>query len=165
MDAERLRADIGASLMRLIASTVLHNQVVASRLGLGPSDSQFMNLLNLHGPLAPGRFAELTGLTTGTVTGVIDRLERAGYVRRERDPGDRRKVLVVPVPEALAAMAEHYRAHGERTDALLRRRDPDQLRVIAAFLAELTGPDAEAAGAPPPSWSPPSAADGSSSSS
>jgi DNA-binding MarR family transcriptional regulator len=154
MDAERLRGEIGMSLVRFIASAVLHNQAVTARLGLGPSDSQFMNLLNLHGPLAPGRLAELSGLTTGTVTGVIDRLERAGYVRRERDTADRRKVTVVPVPEAMAALAEHYQGHGERVDALLRRRDPDQLRVIAEFLAELTGPGAEAAGAPPPSWSP-----------
>lgn len=151
MDAERLRAEIGTSLVRFIASTVLHNQVVTGRLGLGPSDSQFMSLINLHGPLTPGQFAELSGLTTGTVTGVIDRLERAGYVRRERDPGDRRKVLVVPVPEALAAMAEHYRGYGEHVDALLRRRDPDQLRVIAEFLAELTGPGAGSAGPPPSS--------------
>jgi DNA-binding MarR family transcriptional regulator len=156
VDAERLRADIGLSLVRFIASAVLHNHVVTGRLGLGASDAQFMNLLNLHGPLSPGRLAELSGLTTGTVTGVIDRLERSGYVRRDRDPSDRRKVVVTPVPEALAAMAEHYRGHGEHVDALLRRRSPDQLRVIAEFLAELTGSGAEAAGSPPPSWSPPS---------
>jgi DNA-binding MarR family transcriptional regulator len=60
-------------------------------------------------------------------------------VRRERDPADRRKVVVTPVPEAMAALAQHYRAHGERTDELLRSRTPDQLRVISDFLAELTG--------------------------
>jgi DNA-binding MarR family transcriptional regulator len=139
VDGDQLRADIGRSLVRLIAGAVLNNQVVTARLGLGPSDSQFMSLLNLHGPLTPGRFAELTGLTTGTVTGVLDRLEKAGYVRRERDPGDRRKVVVTPVREAMAAMAENYRGHAEWTDGLLRRRTPDQLRVIAEFLAELSG--------------------------
>ena len=139
MDVERLRAEIGESLMRFIAGVVLHNQLVTARLGLGASDSQFMNLLGLHGPLTPGRLAELTGLTTGTVTGVIDRLEQAGYVRRERDPGDRRRVLVTPVPEAMAGLAEHYRAHGERTAELLDRRDADQLRVISEFLSELAG--------------------------
>jgi DNA-binding MarR family transcriptional regulator len=139
VDAERLRADIGVSLVRFIAGAVLNNQAVTARVGLGPSDSQFMSLLSVHGPLTPGRFAELTGLTTGTVTGVLDRLEKAGYVRRERDPGDRRKVSVVPVPEAMAALAEHYRGHGERTEALLRTRTPDQLAVIADFLAELVG--------------------------
>ena len=139
MDAEELRAEIGASTLRFIASVVLHNQAVAQQLGLGGSDSQFLSLLGMHGPLTPGRLAELTGLTTGTVTGVIDRLERGGYVRRERDATDRRKVLVTQVPEAVAAIARHYREHGEHLDAVLGRRDAAQLRVIADFLAEVNG--------------------------
>lgn len=137
MDAEHLRAEIHESLLRFIAGVVLHNQVVAHRVGLGASDSQFMSLLSLHGPLSPGQLAELSGLTTGTVTRVIDRLERAGFVRRQRDTSDRRKVLVAPAPTAVARLAEHYAEHGAYADAVLRRRDPDQLRVIADFLAEL----------------------------
>jgi DNA-binding MarR family transcriptional regulator len=137
VDAGRLRAEINESLLRFIASVVLHNQVVAQRVGLGGSDSQFISLLNLNGPLTAGRLAELSGLTTGTVTGVIDRLERAGFVRRERDVADRRRVLVAPVPAAMEELARHYTAHGRHTDAVLSRRDPQQLRVIAEFLAEL----------------------------
>ena len=150
MDADGLRTEINDSLLRFIAGVVLHNQVVAQRVGLGGSDSQFVSLLNLHGPLTAGRLAELSGLTTGTVTGVVDRLERAGFVRRERDSTDRRKVLVAPVPEAMAELAQHYAEHGRHADAVLRRRDPDQLRVIAEFLAELTsaGGDRPASGAP-----------------
>lgn len=139
MDADELRSEIGTSVLRFIAGVVLHNHAVAQRLGLGSSDSQFLNLLDLHGPLTPGRLAELTGLTTGTVTGVIDRLERGGFVRRVRDAEDRRKVLVTPVAEAMAGLAEHYREHGEHLDAVLRRRDADQLRVIADFLADVNG--------------------------
>ena len=86
-----------------------------------------------------------------SATGVIDRLERSGFVRRERDPDDRRKVLVTPVPEAMAALGEHYRQHAEQLDAVLSTRDDAQLRVIADFLAELAGPDAGALVAPPPS--------------
>jgi len=140
---DELRAEIQRSTLRFIAGVVLHNHVVAQRVGLGPSDSQLISLLNLHGPLTPGRLAELTGLTTGTVTGVIDRLERGGFVRRERDTGDRRKILVVPVPEAMAALSQHYRHHGEHLEAVLRRRDEAELRVIADFLEELTGADAD----------------------
>jgi DNA-binding MarR family transcriptional regulator len=138
VEADELRSEIGLSTVRFIADVVLHNQAVAQRVGLGGSDSQFLSLLGVHGPLTPGRLAELSGLTTGTVTGVIDRLERAGYARRERDATDRRKVLVTPVPEAMATLAEHYRQHGEHLDAVLRRRNAAQLRVIADFLAELT---------------------------
>src|SRR3979411_2448173 len=81
MEADELRSEISMSTLRFIADVVLHNQAVAQRVGLGGSDSQFLSLLGIHGPLTPGRLAELTGLTTGTVTGVIDRLERAGYAR------------------------------------------------------------------------------------
>lgn len=146
MGTEEVRTAIQRSTLRFIAGVVLHNHAVAQRLGLGASDSQLLSLLNLHGPLTPGRLAELTGLTTGTVTGVIDRLERGGFVHRERDTADRRKVLVTPVPEAMRALAEHYREHGEHLDAVLRRRDDAQLRVIADFLAELTEPEPPAAG-------------------
>ncbi len=151
MQADELRRRISTEALRFIAGVVLHNQAVAQRLGLGGSDLQFLSLLGMHGPLTPGRLAELTGLTTGTVTGVIDRLERGGYVRRERDASDRRKVLVTPVPEAMAALGAHYRAHGERLDVVLRQRDPDQLRVIADFLTELNDPSAGPMVAPPSS--------------
>lgn len=133
-----LRTEITSGVLRLIAGVVLHNHAVAGRLGLGASDSQFLSLLNLHGPLTPGRLAELTGLSTGTVTGVVDRLERAGLVERTRDAGDRRKVLVTPTQEAATTLAPHYREHGEHLAAVLATRSDDELRAIAAFLADLT---------------------------
>lgn len=147
MDEDALRADISRSVLRFIASVVIHNHAVSQRVGLGASDSQFVNLLDLHGPLSPGRLAGLTGLTTGTVTGVIDRLEKAGYLRRERDVVDRRKVLVTLVPEAMAALATHYREHGDHMEAVLRRRGADELQVIAEFLADMTGTPGGARGA------------------
>lgn len=148
MDADGLRTEIGTALQRFIGSVVLHNHDVAQRIGLGGSDTQFVGLLGRHGPLTPGRLAALSGLTTGTVTGVIDRLERAGFVRRARDPDDRRKVIVTPVPEAMVGLAEHYREHGEHLAAILRRRSGTELRVIAEFLADLNGDDLDIA---PPS--------------
>ncbi len=137
-----LQEEVGQGVLRFIAGVVLYNQVVAQREGLGGSDGQFLSLLQLNGPLSPGRLAEVTGLTTGTVTGVIDRLERAGYVRRERDAGDRRKVLVTLVPEGMARMARHYETYGEHMAAVLQQRSPQELRVIADFLTELAAVDA-----------------------
>src|SRR5215475_15485367 len=66
------------------------NLEVAQAVGLTPSDLGCLCLLLLHGPSPAGRLAELTGLTTGALTGVIDRLEKGGFVRREVDPADRR---------------------------------------------------------------------------
>src|SRR5258705_2702888 len=102
-----LYSDLGVAMRRFIADVVIHNQRVGQELGLSASDSQFLTLLETHGPLTPGRLAELSRLTTGTVTGVLDRLEKSGYVRRERDPHDRRKVIVTLQPEKLAGMGEH----------------------------------------------------------
>jgi DNA-binding MarR family transcriptional regulator len=132
-----LRTEVSAAVLRFIAGVVLHNQVVAQRVGLGGSDAQFIGLLSLNGPLTPGRLAEMSGLTTGTVTGVIDRLETGGFVRRERDPDDRRKVIVVPLADGIARLSEHYQEHGAHMESVLSSRDDDELRVIADFLAEM----------------------------
>lgn len=140
-DEQALRAGIQAGVVRLIADIVLFNHAVAQRAGLGSSDGQFMTLLQVHGPLTPGRLAELSGLTTGTVTGVLDRLERSGFVRRTRDAEDRRKVLVEPRDDVIAERLQpHYRGQAERLDTLLRTRSPEQLAVIDAFLRDLTDP-------------------------
>ena len=135
--AAALREDVIAGLLAFISGVVLHNVEVAQRVGLGGSDAQFVGLLRVHGPLAAGRLAELSGLSTGTVTGVLDRLERAGFVRRERDATDRRKVLVVPTDEGQRRLQEAYAGHGAFAARVLATRTPDELRVIAAFLAEM----------------------------
>lgn len=84
------------ALRRLGGSLLLHHQGQAERIGLNPTDSRAMSLLAETGPIPAGRLAELMSLTTGAVTGLLDRLEAVGLVRRESDPEDRRRVLVVP---------------------------------------------------------------------
>ena len=76
-------------------------------LGLHTTDVQCLNLLSLEsGPVTIGRVGELTGLSTGAATRLVDRLERAGYVTRKRDRTDRRRVLVTTVPERMAAFGQ-----------------------------------------------------------
>ncbi|MEU4219620.1 MarR family transcriptional regulator [Actinoplanes sp. NPDC026623] len=145
--AERER-DIVESTRRMIAAAVLFSHQVAERLRLGPSDAQFMTLLDVHGPLTPGRLAELTGLKTGTVTGVLDRLEGAGYVRRERDPHDRRKVIVSLNAAHIAAQVDpQYAGQARHMVDLLQRYDDAQLELIADFMSAVAGarPDAPSA--------------------
>ena len=98
-ERDRLLEALGREMQKLVAEVVLFNQAVADRLGMNPADLQCLNILSETGPVAAGRLAEETGLTTGAVTGVIDRLERAGYAWRERDPKDKRRVIVHPLPE------------------------------------------------------------------
>ncbi|MEV8569694.1 MarR family transcriptional regulator [Streptomyces sp. NPDC051322] len=98
-------AEMGVTARRYMAAYALFNQAMADRLQLHPTDLQCLNLLGLErDPVTTGRIAELTGLTTGSATRLVDRLERAGYVTRRRDSGDRRKVLVATVPERLAQL-------------------------------------------------------------
>jgi DNA-binding MarR family transcriptional regulator len=105
-------------------ATVLLHAAIAERLGLNITDHKAADLLIRRGPMTAGEMAELTGLTTGAVTGIIDRLERAGFARREKDPGDRRRVIVRiamkptverrvgqlfgPLAQATADLAESY---------------------------------------------------------
>jgi DNA-binding MarR family transcriptional regulator len=77
--------------------TIMFHQGVADVLGLHITDHKCLDLIRQYGAMPAGRLAELTGLTTGAVTGIIDRLEKAGYVRRANDPKDRRRTIVEPV--------------------------------------------------------------------
>jgi DNA-binding MarR family transcriptional regulator len=96
-------AELAAESRRHMAAYAMFNQALADHLRLHPTDLQCLNLLGLEpGPVTTGRVAELTGLTTGSATRLVDRLERAGYVTRRRDTEDRRKVLVYTVPERMA---------------------------------------------------------------
>lgn len=86
----------------------IFSQAVADSAGISSSDLECLDFLNLEGRVTAGRLAEVTGLTTGAITGVVDRLEKAGFVRRERDENDRRKVFIAIVPENIARIGRLY---------------------------------------------------------
>src|SRR5437763_16665810 len=86
----------------------IFSQAVADSAGVSSSDLECLDFLNLEGRVTAGRLAEVTGLTTGAITGVVDRLEKAGFVRRERDEKDRRKVFIAVVPENTAKIGQFY---------------------------------------------------------
>src|SRR3954451_3199979 len=103
-----LMQELENALRRSSAQGVIFGQTVANTLGISGSDLGCLDFLNLEGRVTAGRLAELTGLTTGAITGVVDRLERAGYVRRERDESDRRKVFITTVPANIARLGAFY---------------------------------------------------------
>jgi DNA-binding MarR family transcriptional regulator len=76
--------------------TIMFHQGLADVLGLHITDHKCLDLIRQYGAMPAGRLAELTGLTTGAVTGVTDRLQKAGYVRRANDPKDRRRTIIEP---------------------------------------------------------------------
>lgn len=87
---------INEKLREMSTETIMFHQAVADVLGLHITDHKCLDLIHRFGAMPAGRLAELTGLTTGAVTGIIDRLEEAGYVRRVDDPKDRRRTIVEP---------------------------------------------------------------------
>ncbi|MEU1081514.1 MarR family winged helix-turn-helix transcriptional regulator [Streptomyces sp. NPDC005908] len=142
----RLLAELGVVARRYMASYALFNQALADRLGLHPTDLQCLNLLTLErGPVTTGRIAELTGLTTGSATRLVDRLERAGYVVRERDAADRRLVLVAPVPERAAEVGRMWERVGGGWFALFDDLDDGELELFVEHMRRTTEYGAEQA--------------------
>ncbi|HSJ45128.1 MAG TPA: MarR family transcriptional regulator [Euzebyales bacterium] len=135
---DALRDRVQAAVVRFIADAILFNHVVAQREGLGPSDGQFITLLQVHGPMTAGELSARSGLTTGSTTGVIDRLERAGLAHRVRDRQDRRRVIVTPDDEAISTRVfPHYAGQAERLGRVLDQRTRDEIETVAVFFEEL----------------------------
>jgi DNA-binding MarR family transcriptional regulator len=89
----------------LSTAVVLFHEALASRLGMNAAEWRCLSLLHEHGPSTAGQLAELSGFTTGAITGIVDRLERAGYARRKPNPADGRSVII----HSLRSKALHAR--------------------------------------------------------
>jgi DNA-binding MarR family transcriptional regulator len=133
-ERQRLAAELRETLQRGTMWTVLLHHTVAGKAGLNVTDLQCLNLLSLDGPMTPGRLAQAMGITTGgAITAVVDRLERAGYVRRSRDPHDRRRVIVELVPQATARIAGYFEPVAASVQARFAGFSDDQLRTLLEF--------------------------------
>lgn len=131
------RTDLLATLTQAMRETsaqgVLFSQAVAERLGIASSDLECLDIVVLRGPVTAGALARATGLTTGAITAVIDRLEKARYVRRVRDAADRRKVLVQPLPAIEAKIVPWFASLAKAMDATLASYSGDELRLLLDF--------------------------------
>ena len=96
MRKEEIIEAINDKFREMSTETIMFHQAVADILGLHITDHKCLDFIYRFGAMPAGRLADLTGLTTGAVTGIIDRLEKAGYVRRISDPKDRRRTIVEP---------------------------------------------------------------------
>ncbi|MGH9185415.1 MAG: MarR family winged helix-turn-helix transcriptional regulator, partial [Acidimicrobiales bacterium] len=117
------------------ASAML-NHAVAEHLGVHPTDWECLSLLFEFGPVTAGRLAELTGLTTGAITGLIDRLEASGYVRRQRVPEDRRRVIVELVPSRMSDVMPVFAPMLTDMVALHARYTPEQMAMVVEALED-----------------------------
>ncbi|UQS27458.1 MULTISPECIES: MarR family winged helix-turn-helix transcriptional regulator [Amycolatopsis] len=128
-------AEIGRESSTL---AVLRHAQIAEKMGLSATDHKALDLAaRADGPLTAGEIAKLTGLSTGAVTGVIDRLERAGFVRRVRDAKDRRKVLVEVLPVDEEKVAPLFESALVVTEKVLEKFGPAEREVIERYQNEL----------------------------
>ena len=128
--------ELEGAVRRSSAQGVIFGQTVANRAGISPSDLECLDFLNLEGRVTAGRLAEVTGLTTGAITGVVDRLEKAGFVRRERDETDRRKVFIVVVPETTAKIAQFYVPMQQAMHKLWSSYSDAELKLLLRFATQ-----------------------------
>lgn len=114
--------------------TVLRHARIAELMGLSATDHKVLELAGqASGPLTAGRIAELTGLSTGAVTGVMDRLEKAGLARRVRDTADRRKVLIEVVPGAMERHAPLFESAYTNMKTVLEQFSSAERKVLERF--------------------------------
>jgi len=129
----RLGQELGR---KLSAQTVFFHEVAARKLGLNATDTRCLDLISRAEPseVTAGDLGRATGLTTGAVTGILDRLEAAGMVERVRDSNDRRRVIVRPLPEAAGRMGKVYEGLGAAMEKLASGYKTRELELISHFL-------------------------------
>jgi DNA-binding MarR family transcriptional regulator len=121
-------------------AVVMFHEAVGRLLGLSAVERKCLDVLRRLGPVTAGTIGEHTGLTTGAVTGLMDRLEKAGHVRRARDPHDRRKVVVqlLPNEQMDALLGAAFDPLADDMTKVAARYSDAELRAIADWIRQTT---------------------------
>jgi DNA-binding Lrp family transcriptional regulator len=134
----QLAAKFGEGFRKTGSLMQLMGQAAADRIGLNATDLNCLNILSFAGQMTAGELAKATGLTTASITGVADRLEEAGYVRRERDPVDRRRVVIRLVfDRALTNVAPVFLPLIKEWQGVVDDYTDDELRLIVDFYGRM----------------------------
>jgi len=136
----RLTLGIRESLRELSRQLSLLNHRVGARLDLRDVDLECLDLIAVYGPLSTTALARRAGLHPATMTGILDRLQRGGWVVRDRDPGasDRRAVRVRPLRERGADLYRLYSGMNASLDEICAGYDDGELELLASFLRHTT---------------------------
>ncbi len=120
-------------------TSMLMHEAIARKAGLSGTDHKYLGLIMKNGEMTAGKIAEVTGLTTGSVTGLIDRLEKKQLVRRKADKNDRRKVLIVPdEKKAMELLQPIFTELQKRTQELIDTFSQKELDAIMSYLLSAT---------------------------
>ncbi|MFC4873905.1 MarR family winged helix-turn-helix transcriptional regulator [Negadavirga shengliensis] len=129
--------DLVKSIKDLTRETLLFQSLAALSIGLNATDGECLDFLMERKSTTAGELAKLTGLTTGAITSVIDRLERSGFVKREKDPLDRRKVIVTYLPGKEKKAAQIYGALAHDVILKLSHYNNEELESLREFTQSL----------------------------
>jgi DNA-binding MarR family transcriptional regulator len=138
-DRRRLTNAVKTSMRDLRVQLAVLNHEVGERLGLKPVDLDCLDLLARQGPQSPGGLAKLAGLHPATMTGILDRLEKGGWVSRERDPDDRRAVVIRVRSERAGELLGAYAGMNGLMDEICARYNEKELGLINDFLQKAHG--------------------------
>jgi DNA-binding MarR family transcriptional regulator len=133
---EDVLAEVAEELRLSGVTSDIADQVVADYLGLNRTDTRCLDIIERLDGVSAGRLAAQAGLSTGAVTTVLDRLERAGYARRVHDPADRRRVLVELTPAARRELKELYAPLVEATMRQLEGYTTDEVNLVRDFMRD-----------------------------
>jgi DNA-binding MarR family transcriptional regulator len=130
----RLDREVRASLRDVSVQLSLLNHQVRGHLELKGTDLECLDLISREGPLSPSELARRAGLHPATITGILDRLERGGWIGRERDPADRRAVRIRAQRTRGAEVLRLYSGMNSAMDEIIGDYDEAQLDLLAGFL-------------------------------
>jgi DNA-binding MarR family transcriptional regulator len=133
-ERQRSTAEIRDALRALRIQLSLLNYRVGSQLGLKDVDLDCLDIIDTSGPMSPSALAREAGLHPATMTGILDRLERGGWIVRERCPTDRRSVVVRAVRDRYAELLRLYSAMNRSMNKILADYSDTELEVIADFM-------------------------------
>lgn len=142
-DIAHLVEQVGMHVRRMGAQSVIVSEVVARRFGLHTTDLECLDLIFLRKDPTAGDLAKATGLTSGAVTALIDRLEKAGYVERFDDPADRRRIHVRIKPEAIKPVEAVYAPMQQKMFALWSSFSERDLKAVVEFISRSLALSAE----------------------
>jgi DNA-binding MarR family transcriptional regulator len=130
---EQLLEELANSVRANQRATDVVDELASQLLGVNRTDSRCMDILDQHAPMTAGELARASNLTTGAITAVIDRLERAGYARRVADPSDRRRVLIEPTEKMKQAAWELFGQIYEDASPLMDPYSNEQIELLIEF--------------------------------
>jgi DNA-binding MarR family transcriptional regulator len=134
----RLATEIKESLRELSIQLSLLNHQVGAHADLRDVDLDCLDLISRHGPLSPSALSRRAGIHPATMTGILDRLERGGWIARERDPADRRAIAVRALRDRSAELFRLYSGMNSSMDRIVADYEESQLELVADFLRRTT---------------------------